>query len=327
MTKGPSCKPRIAFGPQTDFPSWSWLGSDMIEALSDRYEVSAWGKEPAGDADVTIIIKFFPPLNELQALCGRSAVVFMPVDIYGSAAEIEQDWRRLACCDRVIVHNARLERYFRSLAPVSVLDHHVKFAPPTPVDWRAESEIVWTGSHANIPPLAAWCRQHPLPRRLRVVTDVEITNQDTLRRELGFEPDSSVVIEKWTPAAHWTATSTNCLAIDIKGSDFRQRHKPATKVADYLASGLAVAVESTAGPAEWLQQQGFDVASPLDTTRWLCREYHEECRSFGAALAELLRRDRVAFRLSLALEEVMAARRETSEGRECNGPAKAQALV
>ena len=97
-------------------------------------------------------------------------------------------------------------------------------------------------------------------------------------------------------------------AIDVKGNDFRSRHKPPAKAIDFLASGVPLAMNHDSSPVEHLARMGFEVADPRDTERWLSREYWEETRRFGAALRELLSLERVARRWKRVIDDVLAER-------------------
>ena len=102
---------------------------------------------------------------------------------------------------------------------------------------------------------------------------------------------------------------TECsAALDIKGTDFRARHKPPAKAIDFIASGLPLAMPAHSSPVEHLAGMGFEVASPLDTQRWLSSEYREETQRFGAALKELLSLERIGRRYKRLLDEVLAER-------------------
>jgi hypothetical protein len=50
---------------------------------------------------------------------------------------------------------------------------------------------------------------------------------------------------------------------------------------------------------------GFELISPLDTARWLSREYWEDTRHFGTALCELLSRRRIGLRWKRLIEELL----------------------
>jgi hypothetical protein len=61
-------------------------------------------------------------------------------------------------------------------------------------------------------------------------------------------------------------------------------------------------------PVEHLARMGFEVASPLDSERWLSRDYWEETRRFGLAIRELLSVVRVARRWMRLINQVLAVR-------------------
>ncbi len=88
----------------------------------------------------------------------------------------------------------------------------------------------------------------------------------------------------------WITTAGAKAALDIKGQDFRSRHKPPPKAMDFLASGVPLAMNPESSPVEHLARMGFAVPSPLDTQRWFSREYWKETRRFGQALRELFLR-------------------------------------
>jgi hypothetical protein len=111
------------------------------------------------------------------------------------------------------------------------------------------------------------------------------------------------VIENWTPERHVERTAGALAAIDIKGDDFRSRHKPPAKAIDFIASGVPLAVNPDSSTAEQLAWMGFDLPSPLDTERWFSREYWGETCRFGAALRELFSRERIGRRYKRIVEE------------------------
>ena len=55
----------------------------------------------------------------------RCRLIYCPVDVYGSAAEIDADAAALSCFDRIIIHGERLRKYFSPYAVVEYLDHHL----------------------------------------------------------------------------------------------------------------------------------------------------------------------------------------------------------
>jgi hypothetical protein len=164
-----------------------------------------------------------------------------------------------------------------------------------------------------LPPLVDWINRHPLPCPLRVLTNPETPGSVPTPAEFGFASNIDVQIQEWTPGRHLQLTSMARAAIDIKGDDFRSRHKPPAKAIDFIASGVALAMNPDSSTVEHLALLGFDIVSPLDTKRWLSPEYWEETRRFGTALRELLSRQRVGLRYKRIIEQVLSERRTTEE--------------
>jgi hypothetical protein len=141
---------RVALGPEApEFGSWQWLGADLAKELAGDCEVSRF-QEEIPPADVVIFFKFLPDLQTLQLLRTRSAVIFCPVDVYESAAEIDSD-ERLRQCHRIVVHCHRLSPYFQSYAPTTYLDHHLKYSLPTRKDVVLTGPLLWVGEQSNLP--------------------------------------------------------------------------------------------------------------------------------------------------------------------------------
>ena len=118
-----------------------------------------------------------------------------------------------------------------------------------------------------------------------------------------------VVIENWSAERQIELTAQARAAIDIKGEDFRSRHKPPAKGIDFIASGVPLAMNPDSSTVEHLARMGFEVASPLDTERWFSREYWEETRRFGAALRDLLCLERIGLRYKRIIDKVLGERR------------------
>lgn len=289
--------PSVAFGPiAPGWGSWEWVGADVCRELGRTLptrEFSAWD---VPEADVVVLVKHEPPPGWAEAVTRRSALVYAPVDRYGSAAEIDADMPLLRRCALVLVHCERLRRYFEPYAPVEYMDHHVKFVGTPRGEFRDQGEILWVGVRTNLPPLVAWVNAHPLPRPLRVLTNPEDPASVPSPADLGFRGDLDVAIEVWTPAAHRARAGSARASLDVKGDDFRSRHKPPAKGIDAIASGLPLAVEPGSSTAEHLGRMGFEPCPPLDIDRWLSRSYREETGRFGEAIREILSPARVASR-------------------------------
>lgn len=300
----------IAIGPELpEFGSWNWLGADLIATLSDRFEMRAFREEiPA--ADVCVFLKFLPPSDILERIREQSLIIFCPVDVYGSAAEIDGDAERLLSCDRIVVHCDPLSRYFRGYSQVISFPHHVKYVADIPAVRPVDGPLLWIGLDVNLPPVVEWVNKHGLPRELVVLTNAEpdapVPNSDSL----GFRGDVPVRIECWSVDNHLNWLPRCRAALDIKGDDFRARHKPPAKACDFLASGVPLAVQPDSSAAVFLREMGFNVAGLADP-RWLSEEYLAETVQFGRAIRELFSLRRLAFRWEMLLEDVLSSARVT----------------
>jgi hypothetical protein len=308
----------VAFGPEAPgWGSWDWVGADLRDELTGAFRTVAFHGDEVPDADVVVVVKHAPPQARVERVARRAAVVYCPVDCYGSASAIDADRPLLRHCSRIVVHCERLRRYFEPYAPVDYLDHYVKFAAPLREAFREEGFLLWAGVRTNLPPLVDWVNAHPLPAELRVLTNLEDPGRPARPADFGFRAGCAVRIDHWSAALQTELTAQARAALDIKGDDFRARHKPPAKAIDFLASGVPLAMNPDSSPVEHLARLGFEVASPLEPERWLSRDYCEETRRFGRALREFLSRERVGRRLRRILDEVLAERGGSREDTAC----------
>ncbi len=309
-------RPAVAVGPTAPgWGSWDWVGVSLLEGLGPDYTTAPFAPWDVPTADVVVVVKHPPPAGWAAEVARRSALVYCPVDHYGGPAEVaaDADWLRL--CNRIVVHARRLEGYFRPLAETVYLDHPLKYVTPTRRHFRADGPLLWVGVRTNLPPLADWVNAHPLPAPLDVLTNPERPGAPLPAAAFGFRPDREVRVREWTPALHLDLLAAARAALDVKGHDFRSRHKPPAKALDYVASGVPVALTAGAS-AEHLAGLGLAVPSPLDADRWLSREYWEETRRLGEALTRDLSPGRVAARARGVVE---AALRDRPAGRPTAG--------
>jgi hypothetical protein len=300
----------VAFGPiAPGWGSWDWVGSDLVTALAGDFRTRSFPAWEVPRCDALVVVKHPPPPGWLDRLDRHTAVVYCPVDAFGQAAEIDAAAPWLRRCDRVLVHCERLRRYFEPYTRVDYLDHHVKFAAAVRDEFRTEGDILWVGVRSNLPPLVGWVNAHPLPAPLDVLTNFEDPGRPPSPSELGFRGGVAVRVHDWSPRLHTEMTAAARAAIDIKGADFRSWHKPPAKGIDFIASGVPLAMNPDSSTAEHLGRMGFEVADPLDTGRWLSRDYWAETRRFGMALRELLSLERVARRIKRVIDDAVAERR------------------
>jgi hypothetical protein len=201
------------------------------------------------------------------------------------------------------VHCERLRKYFEPYAPVEYVDHHVKYMCDIPERRRVDGPLLWVGVRTNLPPLIDWLFRQELPEELIVLTNGNPRDHHEVATVAKMP---GVRVEEWSPARHLELLSLCRGALDIKGDDFRQVHKPPTKAFDFIASGLPVALNSNSSSAESLRRMGFEPASPNDSGYWLSREYWDETRRFGRALRELLSLRRIGLRWRQLIDDVLS---------------------
>lgn len=304
-TDGPP--PVVAFGPELPgIGSWNWVGGALAVALEGRFKVLRF-RERIPDCDAAVIVKYKPPLEEVINAGTRAAVLFCPIDAYGSAADIDADYRLLRSCRHIIVHAPSLAKYFQSYAPVELLDHHVNYVAPLRTEFRSEGPVLWTGLRSNLPPVVDWLNSHRLPAELQVLTNLE-EGEAAAPEAFGFRGPTCVRVERWSAERHRSALATARAAIDVKGGDFRQRHKPPAKAIDCIASGVPLAMNSDSSSVAYLRTLGFEVARPDDPGRWFSEEYWRETRRLGAELRDRLSREGVAGRLAEIVEKALGER-------------------
>jgi hypothetical protein len=199
----PLTHPTIALGPRMPgWGSWEWIGADLAVALRERFDVRVFEGDFVPECDVAIVVKHPLRLPAIESLARRCHVVYAPVDHYGSVADVDGDHPMLRRCSRIVVHCERLRRCFASYAPVEYVDHHVKFVTDEPADVPDDGEVLWVGVRTNVPYLGEWLRRHPLPYRLRVLTNFEDPDRPPTAAELGLGGVPDVVFEHWTPETH-----------------------------------------------------------------------------------------------------------------------------
>jgi glycosyltransferase involved in cell wall biosynthesis len=300
----------------TGWGSWEWLGADLSAALEGRFDIArfdAWSIPPA---DAVVFVKHPPPRAVVEHLTG-TAIVFCPVDAYGAVREIAADAWLFRRCDRVVLHSARLREFFAPYCEPAYLDHHLKFVGQSE-DFRPDGPVLWTGVRSNLPAVVEWVNEHGPPGELWVLTNPEQLGQID-PETFGFKSDVVARLEEWTPERHREWASLAGAAFDVKGEDFRSRHKPPTKALDFVASGLPLAMNADASAVEHLAGLGLAVPSPHDRDRWRSREYWEETQRLGARLRKELTLKSVADRLATIIDEVLDER----DGDERpNSPAK-----
>jgi hypothetical protein len=289
-------RPVVAFGPEMpSWGSWDYLGHDL-----------PFQGDAIPDCDVAIIVKHALLPERIHEASRRCRIIYLPVDYFDSCAAIDAYGLALSRCTRVIVHYRLLIHYFRPYTITEYLDHPVKYVSPSQP--RRDGFVLWIGTRSNLEPLVEWVNRHTLPRELWLLTNFEDPSRPPTPESFGFRTGSVARMENWTADKHLDWTAAAGLALDIKGQDFRSRHKPPTKALEFLASGLPLAMNPDSSAADHLADMGFDLASPDDPERWRSEEYRDDTLKFAAAIRELHSLPRIARRMQRIIQHVLQER-------------------
>jgi hypothetical protein len=255
---------KVAIGPKLpEFGSWNWLGEGLTENLRHPFLVEQFrdiDHPPA--AEIVVFIKFVPKPQLLATIARRSKIVYLPVDVYGDCREIDGSFESMRSMSKVIVNSRRLRRYFAGYCEVEYIDHPLKFSLPSPRLTNECGPLVWIGQICNITPVVEWVNSQSLERELWVLTNLNCSQVSA--RSLGFVA-GNIRVENWGERRHMEYLDVASVAIDIKGNDFRARHKPPAKTLDFLASGIPVITNRGSSVDLHLQQLG---GLPLYTENW-----------------------------------------------------------
>ena len=309
---------KIALGPIRPRTSWDWAGFDIGRELSKDYDVELFEsmREPPA-ADVVLVVKDPPSLEFIER--SRNPVVFCPIDAYTSAAALAADAPMLRRCRAIVSHSPTLAPYLEPFAPVHRVEHHLRFALPEPVDFKSSGPVLWTGGFEHTPYLVRWLKAHPLTEELYILSNyrdpraAEVANElavKLLGEHLNVVESPQGVrlgpyrLRRFSERRQARLMAECRAAIDIKGDDFAQSTKPATKVQQFIASGIPTAANPQSAPALWFQALGFELASPLDPARWFSRTYFDETRCIARNLREALSLEAVGRRYVDILESL-----------------------
>tara|TARA_R110002111_G_scaffold256739_1_gene324158 strand:+ start:1231 stop:3423 length:2193 start_codon:yes stop_codon:yes gene_type:complete len=276
----------------------------MGQELSKYYDIEFFS-DSIPTCDLAIIVKYhFPQL--MNAKPPGVPVIYCPVDCYGSARDIDLDGKYLFQCEQIIIHSESLRKYFHAYASVEYVDHHVRFISKTITPKPDSGPILWTGIRTNLPPLIEWVNHNFLPQELWILTNLEHGASAIPQHKLGFTGNQSIRIENWDPHKHVTWAGLASSAIDVKGTDFRARHKPPAKAIDNIASGLPLAMNADSSSTKHLARQGFQIASIEDQKYWFSEEYCNRTIEYGSELRKTLSRENIGKHFKAIIERVLS---------------------
>lgn len=260
----------VAVGPALPkFGSWNWIGRGLVNSLEPHMRVCEFSDVTQPPlADIVVFLKFRPPAQALHVLKAHGAkLVFIPVDVYGSSAEIDHDYSTLKCFDLILAHSRRLIRYLNVAAPVEYVEHPLKYVLPEPKRTCTEGPMLWVGRSCNLSAVSHWFNRSELTHDLWILTDTD--GRSMTAEQLGFLRPWQIRVAEWSEERHMQWLSQAWLAVDVKASDFRSRHKPPAKAFDFLASGIPVLTNR--GSSTDLEMC-FRGLQPLYTDSWNCND-------------------------------------------------------
>ncbi len=325
-SRGPG--PRtVAFGPARDVPSWSWAGLDTARELSKYYDVviyDSWSTPP--DCDVLFVVKERPPDSFINDAQKKTKLVYCPIDAYRDHDQLARDADVFRTCAMVLVHCERLLPLVRSYCNnTHFVEHHARYALNEMAGYKETGFILWIGACQYVPYLVKWLEQHPIDHEIKILTDIDNYRGRHAARvfaaEIGMrfeisEDASSIAgcqVYRWSERRQDEMMRACKAALDVKmTAKFEQRHKPPTKAQQYIASGIPFAVNPDSYSAEYFRVRGLEVASPVETARWLSREYWEATRVCGDRLRVSTSSEAVGSRYRELIESVWAHSRRSA---------------
>ena len=303
----------VAIGPVANLPSWDWVGIDTINELSKYYQVEVFNSfHCLPGASVIVVVKKMPPTNFMQQACdNHKNVIFMPIDYFAGEEQIQSCASILGQCKLVISHADSLIPHFRKYAPTYPIEHTSKYALLNTVSYKPEGFILWVGGYQFTPYILRWLRDHPLGNKIVFCTDYKNERAIAKAEEIAtyfkvsFNALQQFEMHEWSESTQAQLMSDAKAAIDIKGNDFSQRHKPPTKGQQFVASGIPFAVNKGNNCYDYFQSRGFDVCTPEELHRWLSEAYAQQTREFGRKLRLRIHAQAVGIQMKKYIDAVM----------------------
>jgi hypothetical protein len=263
----------VAIGPETDRPTWYWVGFNLARELTKYVNVRIFHhrEPPAGD----VILALKEPLHwSGEPDPAATPIVYFLADYFMEENHL-LDSAFLRQCSALVVHSIQLQELARRVHPhVYLMDHDDKYVLPERAEFREKGHVLWVGFSDYVAVLRDWLVEHPLPYPLVVLTD----------RPGRFSLPGSVEQLRWTPARQYEYMRTAKGAIDIKGRSFNQRMKPPEKAQTFIASGIPTACNLDSPVYSPSAFSGFRMADASDHGTWFSREYYQATQQYAHVL-------------------------------------------
>ncbi len=291
----------VAFGPVSRVPSWQWVGAETAQELAKYYKISTFkDMESPPKSDVIVIIKKLPSSGFVkQAKNQGSKVIYCPVDYFEDKDWISGSAVTFRLMDMVLIHCERLAEYIKPYVSTHMVDHHGKYTLAEMAPYKENGYVLWVGGFQFVPYLVKWLKAHPIRKHpIKLLTDYKnqsaIAKAQTFAQSIGVTVDMNQLdLYDWSEDLQTQMMQEAKAAIDIKGSDFQQFHKPPTKAQKYISSGIPIAMNKDSSSSEHFGGRGFNIASPLQESLWFSKEYYDRTYEYGKKLRNSLSIDSV----------------------------------
>ena len=298
-------KPTVLFGPEPsknplNSGSWKWFGIDLANELRQYYNIiTQKNAEPLKKADCYLSIK---SLEFAKRIGQRDRSIYVVVDKFRTVEEIAICAKY--SCRMTILNNEQLWRNYFINAKNNhygmFIPHHIKYFYDGYV-YQPESSIFWQGMLGNYRHFREYIEKNILSKHIKILLSGK-------ERDPGKQWNSFYFMQNFHARTHYAWTEEHsekfmktCSGfLDIKGDDFHQRYKPATKVLDAIASGVPTAINEC-GVRDYMASLGMTLAYPTDTAYWFSREYFDLTQQWK----EIIRRDFHVEKVALQYKEVI----------------------
>lgn len=297
-------KPTILIGPEpsknpTNSGSWKWFGIDLANELKKYYNIiTQKNAEPLKKADCYLVVKNIDYLDKVRK--NKQKSIFLAVDSIKS----EDDFLGTKC-DWFIVNNQEFfEDYFKP-ERASFIPHHIKYF----IDghrWEARLKyILWQGMEGNYRYVKKYLDEHHIDCYIRFLLSGKERDAGKSWEHLDYQDCSSVRRHfGWSEERQRNELRYCSGFLDIKGDDFHQRYKPATKVLDALASGVPTAINDC-GVRRYMETLGIDLAYPTDTEKWFSRDYFDYTQGLKWRIREEFNVEVIAKKYKEVIDKVL----------------------
>ena len=308
---------RIGFGPVTSLPSWKWVGEDTSKELSKHHEVVQYSSfQEVPPCDVLFVIKQMPSPVFVQAAHHYGMkVVYVPIDFFTTRNSVKMQGNELNKLDLILSHSARLMPLFSRYAETRYIDHNGKFFLDEMAPYKEDGYVLWIGGFQFVPYLLLYLSHHHIDEEIKILADYR--NPAAIRcaetfaglirlPKMKIEGNSvnGYQLYDWSEELQKKMLQEAKAAIDIKGQDFHQMHKPPTKAQKFVCSGVPFAINEESEAFVYFKDLGFNVCLPTDTDRWFSRDYWEETATFGQSLREDLSLESIGKKYNDYIEEI-----------------------